>query len=285
MKNLKMFCLCLNDHHLNNLKAINYTPVGLGKNLFNHEWLKDNTGENISNKNSYYGEYTFYYWIWKNYLNTTSTNNKRIDNSWIGFSGYRYHWADNKEIKSDDLNKIITKDNFSKYILRSAKAEWENYDVILGEKLYVDGWKLSKILKQGYKKLIKNPFAFQKANQNIKLHFDIFHGEGILDKAIDLLDEENKQDFDNFVKNENSFNRENLFICKSHKLMNNYFKSVFDWLQKCEKLFGFDLNGYAKTRIYAFLAERYISYWFQKNAKVLEWPLFFFDTNKNRIEL
>tara|TARA_E500000178_G_scaffold236357_1_gene232764 strand:+ start:819 stop:1670 length:852 start_codon:yes stop_codon:yes gene_type:complete len=283
MKNLKMFCLCLNDHHLDNLKEINYIPVGLGKGLFKDEWLKDNTGENISEKNSYYGEYTFYYWIWKNYLNFKQED--KLGNLWIGFSGYRYHWADNNQTKSDELNRIVNKDNFSKYILRNAKPEWENYDVVLGEKINVDGWKFSKILKKGYKKLIKNPFAFKKENQNIKLHFDVFHGDGILDKAIDLLDNENRQDFDNFVKNEKSFNRENLFICKSPKLMNNYFNSVFDWLYKCEKLFGFDLKGYAKTRIYAFLAERYISYWFQKNAKVLEWPLFFFDTNKNRVKL
>ena len=109
----------------------------------------------------------------------------------------------------------------------------------------------------------------KKENQNIKLHFDVFHGEGILDKAINLLDNENKTDFDYFVKNKKSFNRENLFICKSPRLMSNYFHSVFKWLSKCEKIFGFNLKGYAKTRIYAFLAERYISYWFQKNAQCL----------------
>ena len=51
MKNLSMFCLSLYPRHLNNLKVIKYIPVGLGKNNFNNEWIRDNTGKNISDKN------------------------------------------------------------------------------------------------------------------------------------------------------------------------------------------------------------------------------------------
>ena len=83
----------------------------------------------------------------------------------------------------------------------------------------------------------------------------------------------------------NSFNRENLFFCRSNSLMDRYFNSVFTWLKDCEKSFGFDLNGYGAKRMYAFLAERYLSYWFNKYAKPLEWPIFFFDTNKNMIQI
>ena len=50
--------------------------------------------------------------------------------------------------------------------------------------------------------------------------------------------------------------------------MNDYFESVFKWLEKCEGEFGFDLKGYSLKRIYAFLAERYLSYWFQKYSKI-----------------
>ena len=35
--------------------------------------------------------------------------------------------------------------------------------------------------------------------------------------------------------------------------MKDYFKSIFQWLESCEMVFGFDLKGYSKTRIYAFL--------------------------------
>jgi|TARA_B110000438_G_scaffold303713_1_gene366696 hypothetical protein len=272
--------MCLYDHYLENIQTLGYKPVGLGDKKFRSEWIRDNTGNNISHKNKNYGEYTFYYWFWKNILNTIP------DNQWIGFSHYRHHWSNQNKIKSDELNLIITKDNFSSYILKNEPIEWRNYDVILGDPMYVNGtYKLSKIIKKGLRILINNFFAFQNKNKNIKLHFDMFHGYGLLDKAIDVLDDSEKNDFRNFVNNNYSFNRENMFICKSKKLMNAYFLSVFSWLERCENVFGFNLKGYGKIRLYTFLAERYISYWFNKYSNPLSWPVFFFDTNINRIDL
>ena len=145
MSDSKIYCLCLNDHHLDNIKKLNYIPVGLGKNQFNNSWLRDNTGDNISKKNPYYGEYTFYYWFWKNELEQIK------DDSWIGFAGYRYHWNKDKNLCSEDINKIVNQDNFKDYILREIPSEWEEYEVVLGEEIYTDKWKLSKILKHGKK--------------------------------------------------------------------------------------------------------------------------------------
>ena len=68
MHNATMYCLCLHDKALPIMKKLNYVPVGLGNDKFSEEWLKDNTLENISYKNKYYGEYTFNYWFWKNIL-------------------------------------------------------------------------------------------------------------------------------------------------------------------------------------------------------------------------
>ena len=39
-------------------------------------------------------------------------------------------------------------------------------------------------------------------------------------------------------------------------------------------IFGFnELKGYGMKRIYGFLAERFLSYWFLKNFKVKELPI------------
>ena len=57
----------------------------------------------------------------------------------------------NNLIDSDKLNKLINKDNFSEYILRKIPKEWENSDVVLGEKIKVNNWKLSKILRHAKK--------------------------------------------------------------------------------------------------------------------------------------
>ena len=58
MTNIKIFCMCLHDHHFENLKKLNYTPVGLGTNKFSDEWLNDKSGElaltlNSSDLNDY----------------------------------------------------------------------------------------------------------------------------------------------------------------------------------------------------------------------------------------
>ena len=279
MKNLSMFCLSLYGKHLNNLKKINYIPVGLGENNFNNQWLRDNTKQNISNKNKYYGEYTFHYWFWKNMIDEIS------DKNWIGFCAYRRYWANHNNMKSNELNKIINNQNFQEHVLQDVKNDWSNYETILGESIPFGKIKLSKIIKNGgIKSILRNLNSFIKNQTTIKFHFDIFHGNEKIDKAIDLLEMKERSDFRIFINNQ-SFNRENMFICKSKKIIKEYYKSVFPWLQRCENIFGFNLSAWHEIRIYAFLAERYISYWFNKYTIVREWPIFFYDTNKNKLKL
>ena len=104
------------------------------------------------------------------------------------------------------------------------------------------------------------------------------HGENNLDRAIDLLDEENREGFREFVRTNSEFNPQNMLICKSKKILISYYESIFPWLERCENVFGFDdLKGYGLQRIYAFLAERYMSYWFQKYTKYKIMPIFFKD--------
>jgi hypothetical protein len=279
MKNLSMFCLSLYGEHLNNLKKINYIPVGLGENNFNNEWLRDNTKQNISNKNKYYGEYTFHYWFWKNMIDEMS------DKNWIGFCAYRRYWANHNNMKSNELNKIINNQNFREHVLQDVKNDWSNYETILGESIPFGKIKLSKIIKNGgIKSILRNLNSFINNQTTVKFHFDIFHGNKKIDKAIDLLEMKERTDFRIFINNQ-SFNKENMFICRSKKVIKEYYKSVFPWLQRCENIFGFNLSAWHEIRIYAFLAERYLSYWFNKYTIVKEWPIFFYDTNKNKLKL
>ena len=279
MKNLSMFCLSLYGEHLNNLKKINYIPVGLGENNFNNEWLRDNTKQNISNKNKYYGEYTFHYWFWKNMIDEIS------DKNWIGFCAYRRYWANHNNMKSNELNKIINNQNFREHVLQDVKNDWSNYETILGESIPFGKIKLSKIIKNGgIKSILRNLNSFIKNQTTVKFHFDIFHGNEKIDKAIDLLEMKERSDFRIFINNQ-SFNKENMFICRSKKIIKEYYNSVFPWLQRCENIFGFNLNAWHEIRIYAFLAERYLSYWFNKYTRVKEWPIFFYDTKKNNLKL
>ena len=104
------------------------------------------------------------------------------------------------------------------------------------------------------------------------------HGDNNHYKAIDLLDYENKEDFRNYVNSMEYFHPQNMFICKSKNLLKKYYETIFPWLERCEKVFGFDnLTGYGKIRIYTFLAERFVSYWFKKNAKCKTMNITFYD--------
>ena len=70
-----------------------------------------------------------------------------------------------------------------------------------------------------------------------------------------------------------------MFISKPN-IANEWFKVLFPWLLRCEKIFGFEeLKGYDTQRLYAFLAERYLSFWFKKYTNYLNWPWALLDFN------
>ena len=73
-----------------------------------------------------------------------------------------------------------------------------------------------------------------------------------------------------------------MFICKSRKILQDYYSTVFPRLKRCEKEFGFDdLSGWNRIRIYTFLAERFMPYWFRKNTKSTLMPIIFYDIRKD----
>ena len=261
-----MYCLSIDDRIKEKIEELNYIPVGLGDKNYSTDWLRDNTGINISNRNKYYGEYTFHYWFWKNELKNYNEKN------WIGFCAYRRFWNKSEKVKENIVN---LKDN----ILQEIPDTWNSYDAIIGNEVNISQIKWIKIIKYGKIALLNNPKAIVRKNRTIKFQFDMMHGNGVLEKAINLLPNTDKDDFYNYVSSRNSYNQGNMFISKSKKIMDEYYSSVFNWLEKCEKLFGFDLQGYGKQRIYAFLAERYLPYWFSKYSNYLSWPIFFYELN------
>jgi len=266
MKNLQIFCLSLNPSHKNLIEKLNYAPVGLGDSFFSKDWLSDKTHENISIKNKYYGEYTFHYWLWKN---------DRVDfDGWIGFCQYRKFWKKNSINK--DINDFETLDNI---VLKEIPENFDKYESIIGENLFINQFRFSKFMKHNFKVMILDPsLFFNNKKRTIKFHFDMMHGHGNLDKAIQVLDAKDKNDFNDFVNSEISFNPHNMFICKNKEILYSYYESLFPWLFNCEKIFGFkELKGFGLQRIYGFLAERYMSFWFKKYTKYKVFPIQFKD--------
>ena len=269
-----MFCLSLEPSHYEFIKELGYIPVGLGEKNFNKDWFTDKSGANISEKNKYYGEYTFHYWLWKNYIDFNFDDS----NSWIGFCQYRKFWSTKSyNLLPNSINEV------KPLVLTEIPELYNKYDVILGNPYFINQLKIMKFLKHGLKIILKNPsYLFDKNKRNIKFHFDLMHGYKNLDKAIELLEIDDRKDFNEFVNSKTSFNPQNMFICKSKKILKNYYSTLFPWLDRCEKVFGFEnLRGFAQIRIYTFLAERFMSYWFQKNAKTNTMPILFYDIRKD----
>jgi hypothetical protein len=266
MNNLKIYCISLNPLHKELIDKLGYTPVGLGDKVFSNSWIQDKSKINISSKNKYYGEYTFHYWLWKN-------DQINID-GWIGFCQYRKFWK--KEFTNQNISDFNSLENI---VLTEIPKDLEKYDAIITENQFINQFRFSKFIKHNLKKMLLNPdLIFNKNKRTIKFHFDMMHGDGNLDKAIQLLNVKEKKDFNDFVNNEVSFNSQNMFICKNKEILFSYYESLFPWLENCEKIFGFNnLKSYGLQRIYGFLAERYMSYWFKKYTKYTTLPIQFKD--------
>ena len=122
---LNMYCIAVEESDLKLIKDLGYIPVGLGNKSFTSEWYRDNTGNNISNKNKWYSEFTFHYWIWKNKL--IHKNN----NDWEGFCAYRDFWGDEEQYKiylKDKINydKLNTNNyqNIQNLVINNIPKKW-----------------------------------------------------------------------------------------------------------------------------------------------------------------
>ena len=256
---------CITNIQSEKLEKLGVNLVGVGGNSFNSKYIKCEGGDNINSKEKNYSELTFHYWFWKNKIQEFS------DDDWIGFCQKRRFWLNSRnENLNNELENIILKD---------LPYEWTNYNAVICEPIKL-GTKLMKLFKRGWRNLLSNPkILFNLKSSSIKLHFDMHHGYGVLDKAINVLREEDREEFRNYVNTKSIYNPHIMFISKK-KIMEKYFNDVFPWLLECEKIFGFDnLKGYDQTRLYAYLSERYLSFWFKKYSKYIEWPWVFKDIN------
>ena len=238
MNKIRIYCLSLFNSDYSSIIKKNYIPVGLGNEDYHEGWLTDKGENNINVKNPFYGEYTFHYNVWQNDI--VSKDYK----GWIGFCTYRRFWTQNRK----ESHLLSNNEN----ILKTIPDEWKDYNSVLVNPIFVNKTKLSKIIKHGKKILIKDPFLFfDKKKITIKVHFDMYHGNGNLDAAIDQMGNKDREQFRTYVETRNSFNPYNMFICRNKEILFEYYNVLFPWLEKCEKIFGFNLGeSYGKKRIY-----------------------------------
>lgn len=271
---MKIFCISIFPENFKFFKKMKLTPVGLLRNNFDKRWMGDRVGNSISEKNKYLGEYTFHYWIWKNYLD------KLKNEKWIGFCEYRRFWVQKK-------SKIKNFDDLLKYSIKKPLKEWSNCDAILTEKIEIGKIKKMKIIKNyGILNSFRKLNYFFKEKHTAYEHSSIFHGQYNIDSAINCLDKKNAKRFKEYLSSY-EFSFENMFIVKNSDILKAYYESVFFWLNKLSKKINiYKFQGY-KIRMLAFMAERYLPFWMTENCKIYENRIKFMDThymlNKSKI--
>lgn len=262
---------CITHRRMDFIEELKLIPVAVGKTECPNHYIDEKKGMNISNKNRNYGELTFHYWFWKNKLKTYSAN------EWFAICHYRRFFI--KEnfnfLKNDEINLERLKSN----IIYKPKNEWKDCDVVLCEPTSVINKKKTKLIKKAFKSIIKNPLIFfDEKKHTIKLHFDMYHGYGNLDKAIKLLNHDEKKDFEEYVNTRNAFSANVMYLSNNINIVDRFYENLFTWLERCEQVFGLkDTTVYGLRRMYTFLAERYASFWFEKNSKVKYSPWLFRD--------
>ena len=175
---------CVTNKEIPYLDKTKLIPAGVGKENFPNHYLLSNNKQNIFEKEKFYSELTFHYWYWKNRLDLSNKN-------WIGFCQRRRLW-----IKSESEGNLIDKNNITSHLLENAEDSWKNYESIICKPISVYPVKKMKILKRGWKSLLKDPLIlFDHKKQTVLLHFDMHHGYGNLEKAINLLNSNDKYDF------------------------------------------------------------------------------------------
>ena len=271
MNNIKIYCVT--DKEVSFLDNLTYEIGWVGRTETPKNYIECNKKDNIFFKEKYYSELTFHYWYWKN------LQDLNVNKDWVGFCQKRRFWANTRtnNIKSHDISS-------GNFFLNKAPLSWKNYDSIICDPIDLSNVNIIKIFKRGFRSVIHDPLIlFDKNRRTIKLHFDMHHGFDNLIKAANLLEKEDRSDFIEYINVSTSFHPHIMFIAKPN-IANLWFSALFPWLNRCEKLFGFEnLSGYDTQRLYAYLAERYLSFWFKKHTKSLSYPWIFFDTLSNNL--
>jgi hypothetical protein len=225
-------------------KADIYFPVQSGKenSRYDLDMPGDNSGDNISCKNSSYGELSIMYWIWKNFKKIYPN----IEN--IGWGHYRRYLALDKTGENILVKKVPEIEDFEKIIEQDLKQN----DFIL-----------------------QNPFKFPytlKTQYEVCCHYQDWI---VLKKVVGEMYPEYKDSFNKILEEENVLVACNLFVSK-WVVFEKYCEWLFSILFEVEKRINVDNYSPYQKRALAFMSERLFTlYIFHNNFKVQYKPIYF----------
>ena len=242
MKKISIYSVYHKDSHLVANDYVKSIQVGNNKPIDGINY-RDNTGNNISEKNGTYCELTAQYWAWKNDL----------DSDYLGIMHYRRFFDFNKR-EQRDLNMwgIIEEPEFNldflkKYGLNTQEIEEQviDYDLVLPLEWDVKeaGWK------------------------NIRHNYinSVYHHERDLDATRNVV----KQLYPDYipyfdkVMNSSVGYFTNMFILKRN-LFEEYSQWLFDILEEVEKQIDISSYDIQERRVFGYLSERLFNVWLAK---------------------
>lgn len=220
-----------------------YVPLLVGANGKNNKgnFLTDNTGDNISEKNNSFCEETGLYWMWKN-----------CDDKYIGLSHYRRFFTSYRNRKEMFL-----------FILLKGKVKPISVN------------RLNGYLNNEYDWIVSQPEHSGK--ESLWSQFDYIHNINdlkVTEEVIKRLYPDSLGSFEKIMKHNESASFYNMFYT-TKKNMDEYCKWLFDILFEVENLTDISNYDNYQQRLYGFLSERLLNVWLDyKKVKVKYLPVY-----------
>lgn len=222
------------------IDASKYQVIYVGKGSdYQEGYCRDNTGDNISEKNPYYCELTGLYWVWK--------NGKENLEDITGLVHYRRYFTTEKE--------------YNRYKQTGKMPSVLSADIILNQ---CD--ERTVIMPKGYRTLSTLYNSYNRCHDinDIK----------IISDSIKNVCPEYLTSFNNLMKKHKGYYY-NMIICRK-KVLDDYCAWLFPLLEEIES--KIDLNKYKtayQKRVFGFMAERLLQLWVEKNEfHIVEYPVF-----------
>ena len=209
-------------------------------------YVRDDSGENISDKNAQYCELTGLYWIWKN---------SDADN--IGLCHYRRYFARKRRLKYRSRREILSKTGGP-------------FDCVLHKDEAI-------CLLEQYPVILPRPRRYFIENNYSQ--FAHSHGSYALDVTRKIITERYPEYIDAYDRtmDKTTGHRFNMFIMR-RELLDRYCSWLFDLLFELEKRIAEDKSDDNKNddRLCGYVAERLLDVWLDKEGcDYLEIPYVF----------
>lgn len=250
------------------IKSEIFIPLHVGKKGKDDlGYIGDDTGENISEKNSNYCELTGQYWMWKNWTNLDYKGLCHYRRYFIvptRWNDFKYNFLlfikkvdgflKNKKSWTQRISKLKKNQKLKNYIRKSEeflKGKLYQYDVVL-----LKEFELNKTLEVLYKNDL--------VDKDLITLRDV-----IFEKYPEYV-----KDFDMLI-NQNKLSPCNMFIAKK-EIFNEYSEWLFDILFEVEKRVEIPNDVY-KARVFGFMGEYLLNVYFNKHKeyKVLKMDMLF----------